>query len=262
MSIHETALVHPEAKIGKNVVIGPYCIIEKDVEIGDNSVLKSHVTIEGIVKIGTNTQIYQFATIGAAPQDLSYKGEPTSVEIGNNTTIREYTSIHRGTMKDAQVTRVGNNCYIMGYCHFAHDVQVADNVQLVNQVQCAGHVKIGEGARISGDTNITQFVSIGKGAFIGGDTIIDKDIPCHTTAYGNRVRLKGINIIGLKRSGFDKNLISEVVDFYRTMEGSTLSPRAFVNHKDLMSEFSKNEIINDIAKFIAESEIGIPPFWN
>jgi UDP-N-acetylglucosamine acyltransferase len=262
MNIHETAIVHPEAKLGKNVSIGPYCIVDKDVEIGDNSILRSHVTVEGIVKIGSNTEIFQFAVIGLPPQDLSYKGDPTSVEIGNNTVIREYTSVHRGTMKDAQVTRIGNNCYIMGYCHLAHDCQVSDNVMFVNQVQCAGHVKIGEGARISGDTNITQFVSIGRGAFIGGDTIIDKDIPCHTTAYGNRVKLKGINIIGLRRAGLDKNVISEVVDFYRTMESSTLSPRAFVNHPELMSEFSKNEIVREMAKFISDSEIGIPPFWN
>jgi UDP-N-acetylglucosamine acyltransferase len=260
--IHETALVHPEAKIGKNVKIGPYCIVEKDVEIGDYSTLRSHVIVEGIVKIGTNTEIFQFAVIGLPPQDKSYNGEPTSVEIGNNTIIREYTSIHRGTMKDAQVTRIGNNCFIMGYCHFAHDVQVADNVQLVNQVQCAGHVKIGSGVQISGNTGITQFVNIGKGVFIGGDTTIDRDVPHYMAAYGNRVKLKGINIIGLKRAGFSKSDIAETVDFYRTMESSTLSPRAFVMHPELMTEFSKNKLINEISEFISNSEVGIPPFWD
>jgi UDP-N-acetylglucosamine acyltransferase len=260
--IHETSIVSPGAQLGTNVVIGPYCIIGDKVKLGDGARLRSHITMEGNVTVGENVQIYQYTNIGNPPQDLSYKDEDTRVEIGDNCIIREFSSIHRGTPKDNGVTKVGNNVYLMAYVHLAHDCVLGNNVMFVNGVQCAGHVKIGDNARISGHTKMTQFVTIGKNAFIGGDSTIDKDIPDYCTAYGNRARLKGINIIGLKRAGFSKGSITEVVDFYRTMEASALSPRAFVSHPELMEEYIDNKIIEDISSFISVSEIGIAPFWD
>jgi UDP-N-acetylglucosamine acyltransferase len=260
LEIHHLASVHPEAKIGKNVKVGPFCLIGPNVKIDDGCVLNSHVVVEGHTTIGKNNKFSQFCSIGAPPQDTSYKGEPTETIIGDNNIFREYVSIHRGTLKQDRKTIVGSNGLFMAYVHVAHDCVVGNNVTFANAVALAGHVSIGDRVIIGGNTGISQFVSLGKGSYIGGGSAIDRDIPNFCTAYGNRVRLKGINIIGLKRSGFSKQEISEVVDFYRTMESSALGPRAFVDHSELMDEFKTNPIVQEIAAFIKKSEIGIAPF--
>ena len=262
VEIHPSAIIHPSAELGVGVKVGPYTIIGPNVKIGDRCELASHVTIEENTVMGKENRVFQYTNIGNAPQDISYKGEPTKVLIGEKNIFREFSSIHRASMKEEGVTTIGSNNFFMSYVHIAHDCIIGNEVLFVNSVQCAGHVKISDKVRISGSTNISQFVSVGKGAFIGGDSTLDRDIPDYCTAYGNRVRLKGINIIGLKRAGYSKQMITEVVDFYRTMEASALSPRAFVNHPELMEEFSDNEIIDNITGFIKKSEIGIAPFWD
>lgn len=258
--IHPMAFVHPEAKIGNNVQIGPFCVIGPNVEIGDDCIFHSNVVVDGHTKIGKGNKFFQFGSIGAPPQDNSYKGEPTETIIGDNNTFREYVSIHRGTLKQDKKTVIGSNSLFMSYCHIAHDCTLGNNLTFANSVQLAGHVVIGDRVIIGGNTGISQFVTLGKGAYIGGGSSIDRDIPDFCTAFGNRIRLKGINIIGLKRQGFSKEEVSEVVDFYRTMEASALAPRAFVSHADLMQEYSKNQVIQRIADFIKKSEIGIAPF--
>lgn len=258
--IHPMAFIHPEAKLASGVKVGPFCVIGPNVEIGEGTELVSNVVVEGHTKIGKNNRFFQFCSVGAPPQDNSYKGEPTQTIIGDGNTFREYVSIHRGTTKQDQKTVIGNNSLIMAYCHIAHDCLLGNNITFANTVMLAGHVNIGDRVIIGGNSAVSQFVSLGKGAYIGGASAIDRDIPNFCTAYGNRVRLKGINIIGLKRQGHDKAAISEVVDFYRTMESSALSPRAFVDHKELMTEFANNVIVKDIADFIRKSEIGVAPF--
>ncbi|MCE3013946.1 MAG: acyl-ACP--UDP-N-acetylglucosamine O-acyltransferase [Proteobacteria bacterium] len=258
--IHPLASVHPEAKIAEGVKIGPFCLVGPHVSIGSGTELISHVVVEGHTTIGKNNKFSQFCSIGAPPQDNSYKGEPTQTIIGDGNNFREYVSIHRGTLKQDGKTVIGNNSLFMASCHIAHDCTIGDNVSFVNAVMLAGHVNIGNRVIIGGSTAISQFVSLGRGAYIGGGSAIDRDIPNFCTAYGNRVRLKGINIIGLKRQGHDKAIISEVVDFYRTMESSALAPRAFISHPELMAEFSNNPIVKEISEFIKKSEIGIAPF--
>jgi len=260
VDIDKLASVHPEAQLGTGVKIGPFCVVGPNVKIGDGTVLNSHVVIEGHTTIGKNNRFLQFGSIGAPPQDASYKNEPCETIIGDGNTFREYVSIHRGTTKQDMKTTIGNNSLFMAYCHIAHDCTLGSNITFANSVQLAGHVNIGDRVIIGGNTGVSQFVSLGKGAYIGGGTAIDRDIPTFCTAYGNRVRLKGINIIGLKRQGHDKQVISEVVDFYRTMESSALSPRAFVSHAELMTEFANNPVVNEIASFIRKSEIGVAPF--
>lgn len=260
VEIHPSSLVSPEAKIGPRVKIGPFCIIGPHVEIGEDSLLQSHVVLDGHVKIGRKNTFYPFCSIGAPPQDLSYKGEPTRVEIGEDNVFREYVSIHRGSLKQNSVTIVGSKCLMMAYVHLGHDVVVGNNAIIVNAVNLAGHVSIGDRCIIGGGTNVGQFVTLGKGAYIGGASAVDRDIPPFCTAYGNRIRMKGINIIGMKRLGHPKNVITEVIDFYRSMESSGLSPRAFVEHKELMEEFINNEVVAQISEFIRRSEVGIAPF--
>jgi len=258
--VHPMAFIHPEAKIGANVKIGPFCVVGPNVEIGDDCVLHSNVVIEGHTRIGKRNNFFQFCSIGAPPQDNSYKNEPTETIIGDNNTFREYVSIHRGTLKQDKKTIVGSNSLFMAYCHIAHDCTIGNNLTFANSVNLAGHVTIGDRVIIGGNTGVSQFVTLGTGAYIGGGSGIDRDIPNFCTAYGNRIRLKGINIIGLKRQGHSKEIISEVVDFYRTMEASALAPRAFVSHPELMTDFINNPIIQEISTFIKKSEIGIAPF--
>lgn len=259
-SIHPSAIVSPEAVLGENVSVGPFSMIGPHVKIGNGCQIGAQVHIDGHTEIGENNVFHSFSSIGAPPQDTSYKGEPTRTVIGNNNTFREYVSIHRGTMKDQGVTRVGNNSLFMAYVHLGHDVQFGSNCVIANSTNFAGHVKIGDRVIIGGGSQISQFVSIGRGAYLGGATAIDRDIPIFCTAYGNRVKLKGVNIIGMRRQGVDKSAISEVVDFYRTMEASALSPRAFVDHEEHMAEFAGNPIIAEMVEFIRVSEVGIAPF--
>ena len=259
-NIHPSAIVAEGAEIGENVTIGAFSMVGENVKIGNNVSIASHVVIEGHTTVGNNNQFYSFCSIGANPQDLTYSDEPTEVRIGENNIFREYVSIHKGTIKDKKVTTIGNNCLLMAHVHIGHDAVVGDNVIMANSVNLAGHVVIGNKVTIGGGTNISQFVTLGRGSYIGGASAIDRDIPIFCTAYGNRVKLKGINIIGLRRQGFEKSQISELVDFYRTMESSVLSPRAFIDHEELMEEYKNNTLVKEMIEDISKSEIGIAPF--
>ncbi len=260
VTIHPMAIVSSDARLGENVEIGPFTIVGPNVEIGDNTRILSHNVFEGHVRVGKNNIFHQYCSIGAPPQDLTYKGEPTEVIIGDNNTFREYVSVHRGTMKEDKKTKIGSNSLFMAYVHFGHDVKIGDNLVIANSVNLAGHVHLGDRVIVGGASSISQFVSVGRGGYIGGASALDRDIPPFCTAYGNRIRLKGINIIGLRRMGNEKESISEVVDFYRTMESSAFSPRAFIDHEELMEEFSSNVLIQEICDFIRQSEIGVAPF--
>lgn len=258
--VHPSSIVAKDAKLGANVKIGPFCFISENVEIGDDTTLMSHVVIEGHTKIGKGNTIFPHVSIGMAPQDLSYKGEPTRVEIGDKNIIREGVTIHRATMKENQVTKVGNNNYLMCYVHIAHDVILDNNCIITNLVNFAGHVRIGDNCIIGGGTVVSQFCRLGRGSYIGGGSGIDKDIPPFCTAVGNRIKLKGINIIGMRRRGISKNEISEMVEFLRLMEASSLSPKAFLEKTPEVSQYIVNPYISELSNFIVESEIGIAPF--
>lgn len=261
-NIHETAIVDKSAKIADGTTIGAYSIIGPNVEIGLGCNIHSHVKIDGHTIIGENNEICSFSYIGAAPQDLSYKNEPTRTIIGNNNIFREYVSIHRGTKKDKEETVIGNDNLLMSYVHVGHDVQLGSNCIVANSTNFAGHVHVGDKVIIGGGCNISQFVTLGRGSYLGGASAVDRDIPLYCTAYGNRVRLKGINIIGLRRSGLTKQLVSEVVDFYRLMESNPLSPRAFVDNSELMEDFTENEIVREMADQIRDSKVGLAPFMS
>lgn len=260
VKIHPTSIVEKGAEFDSGVEIGPFCIIGPNVKVGKNTKLLNHVVVSGHTSFGENNTVYQFCSIGEAPQDLTYKGEDTRTEIGNDNTIREYVSIHRGTLKQDLVTKVGNKNLIMAYAHLGHDVVLGNNCVIVNSVNLAGHVIVEDRVIISGATNVSQFIKIGRGAYIGGASGVDHDIPPFCAAFGNRVKLKGINIIGLRRQGFEKTAISEAVDFYRTMEASPTNPRAFVESAENMKDYVNNPIVTLISDFIRNSTPGIAPF--
>jgi len=258
--IHPSAIIEDGAELAEGVRVGAFSIIGPNVKIGAETEIGSHVVINGHTSIGQRNKIFQFCSIGERPQDLTYDDQPTRVEIGDDNVIREYVSIHRGTLKQDKITKVGSSCLIMAHAHLGHDVVVGDHCVIVNSVNLAGHVTIEDRVIISGATNISQFIRLGRGSYIGGASGVDRDIPPFCTAYGNRIKLKGINIVGLRRQSFEKPLISEAVDFYRTMEASPLSPRSFVDSGELMNEYEKNEIVEEISDFIKASRVGIAPF--
>ncbi len=260
--IHDKAVIEDGAEIGDGVEIGAYSVIGPQVKIGKNTKILSHTVIEGKTTIGEDNIIYHHCALGTAPQDLTYADEPTILEIGNGNLIREFVSINRGSLKQDGLTKLGSRNMLMAYCHLGHDVILGDDIRIVNSCNLAGHVTVGNKVILSGGTSVGQFISIGQGAFIGGHSGIDKDIPSFCTALGNRVKLKGINIIGLKRMGLDKKDISETVDFYRQMEASNLSPRSFSENDEIMKEYTGNKIIKIISTFIKDSKVGIPPFWS
>ncbi len=259
-NIHPSSIIEKGAKIHETVKIGPFCIVGANVEIGANTVLHSHVVVDGHTTIGEGNKFFQGCSIGAPPQDNSYKGEPTRTVIGNNNTFREYVSIHRGTLKENHITQVGDNCLLMAYVHVGHDVVMGNNCTIANSTNFAGHVKIGDRVIIGGGSQVQQFVSLGRGSYIGGASALDRDIPSFCTAIGNRAHLKGINIIGMKRQGYTKQEISEVVDFLRTIESSNISPRSFIENQELMAEYKDNRVVIEMSEQIRKSEIGIAPF--
>jgi UDP-N-acetylglucosamine acyltransferase len=209
-SIHPTAIVARGAELGAGVSIGPWCSIGPNVTIQDGARLVSHVVVDGHSVVGPDVVLFPFCTVGLEPQDLKYKGEPTRCEIGARTQIREHCTIHRGTVTGRGITRVGSDCLIMAVAHVAHDCQLGDHVIVANNAVMGGHVSIGDHAVIGGAAAIHQFVRIGRAAMIGGVSGVEADVIPFGSVIGNRARLAGLNVIGLKRRGFDKQQIGHL----------------------------------------------------
>ncbi len=215
--IHPTAIVAPGAKLGVGVRIGPYCTVGGDVVIEDRAELVSHVVVDGHSRIGPDVILYPFCTVGLAPQDLKYAGQPTRCEIGARTQIREHCTIHRGTVTGKGITRVGADCMLMAVAHVAHDCTLGNHVIVANNVVMGGHVSIADHAVIGGAAAIHQFVRIGRAAMIGGVSGVEADVIPFGSVIGNRARLAGLNVIGLKRRGFDKAQIQLLHGAFRDL---------------------------------------------
>jgi UDP-N-acetylglucosamine acyltransferase len=215
--IHPTALVDPRAEVGRNVRIGPFCTVGPDVVLEDGVQLMSHVVVDGVTRIGADSVLFPFVTVGLAPQDLKYKGEPTRCEIGPRTQIREHCTIHRGTVTGRGLTSVGADCMLMAVVHVAHDCSIGNNVIIANNVVMGGHVSIAESAVIGGASALHQFVRIGRGAMVGGASGVEGDIIPFGSVLGNRARLLGLNVVGLKRRGFDRAQIHGLRAAFRSL---------------------------------------------
>ncbi|MBV9655756.1 MAG: acyl-ACP--UDP-N-acetylglucosamine O-acyltransferase [Acetobacteraceae bacterium] len=207
VDIHPTALVDAKAEIGRGVRVGPFCTVGPDVVIEDNAVLTSHVVVDGQTRIGPDVTLFPFCTVGLPPQDLKYKGEPTRCEIGARTHVREHCTIHRGTATGHGVTRIGADCLLMAVVHVAHDCALGDQVIIANNVVMGGHVTIGDHAVIGGSAALHQYVRIGRAAMVGGVSGVEGDVIPFGSVIGNRARLAGLNVVGLKRRGFSKQQI-------------------------------------------------------
>lgn len=217
VKINPTAIIDPKAKIGANTEIGAFSVIGPKVKIGDNNIIKSNVVISGNSKIGDANTIFPFAVIGEDPQDLKYSGEDSQIIIGNNNKIREHVTIHPGTKDDNMITQIGSNCLFMIGSHIAHDCMIGNNVIMANNATLAGHVHVGDNAVIGGLSAIHQFVKIGRFAMIGGMSGVENNVLPFTTVMGERAKLSGLNLVGLKRGKIDRDSINAVRKFYKDL---------------------------------------------
>jgi UDP-N-acetylglucosamine acyltransferase len=252
--IHPTALVSAEARLGDGVEVGPFAIIGDNCVVGDGSVIGARATLERNVHLAANVRVGIGSVLGGDPQDLKFRGEVTTVEIGEGTTIREYATINRGTAHSMK-TSVGRNCFIMSYVHLAHDCQVGDNVIISNGTQLAGHVVVEDHATISGLTAAHQFVRIGAHSFIGGCSRVAKDVPPYLKAVGNPVKLYGLNSVGLQRRGFKEETVRELKRAYRLVFRSELNVSQAMERA--RAELAPVAEVEHFLRFIEESQRGI-----
>jgi UDP-N-acetylglucosamine acyltransferase len=253
--VHPTAVVDKRAKLGANVTVGPYTIIDGDVEVGEGTTIGAHNVITGHTRIGRDNRIFHFCSIGEANQDKKYKGEPTRLAIGERNTIREYCSLNRGTVQDRGVTTIGNDNWIMAYCHVAHDCLVGDNTVFANHATLAGHVDIGDWTILGGFVGVHQFVKVGSHVMAGIAAVVTQDVPPFVTIAGNPTAPYGINSEGLKRRGFTPEAIAALKRAYRSLYKSGLSladARADIDR--LASEAPE---VRPLADFLAQSTRGI-----
>jgi UDP-N-acetylglucosamine acyltransferase len=253
--IQPLAYIHPQAKIADNVVIEPFVTIYKDVVVGEGTWIGSNVTIMDGARIGKNCRIFPGAVVSAPPQDMKYKGEASTVTIGDNTIIRECVTLNRGTALDKNTTTIGSNCLLMAYVHVAHDCVIGNNVIIANSVQLAGHIEVQDFAFIGGASAVHQFVSIGAHSIISGGSLVRKDVPPYTKAGREPLSYVGINSVGLRRRGFSSEQINEIQDIYRTIFLKKLNISRALDI--IETEREPTEIRDEILDFIRNSNRGV-----
>ncbi|MEP6904834.1 MAG: acyl-ACP--UDP-N-acetylglucosamine O-acyltransferase [Gemmatimonadales bacterium] len=252
--IHPTAIISPQAQLGAHVEVGPFAIIGEGCELGDGCIISARATLERDVKLAAGVKIGIGSVIGGPPQDLKYAGEPTTVEIGEGTVVREYSTINRGTSHSFKTT-VGSHCLLMSYVHLAHDCHIGDGVIMANGVQLAGHVTVDDKATISGLSAVHQFVRIGRYSFIGGCSRVSKDIPPFLKAVGNPVKLYGLNSVGLQRNGFPDEVVRELKRAYRLFFRSDLNlTQAMQRVETDLEQFPE---VAELVRFVDASERGV-----
>lgn len=255
-NVHPTSIIHPTARVPESSKIGPYCVIGPGVELGDRCHLVSHVAVDGPTRIGVENEIFPFAAIGMAPQDVNYKGEPTRLEIGDHNEIREYVTINRGTVKGGGVTRVGSHILIMAYTHIGHDCVIGDHSMLVNGATLGGHVTVEEWAVVGALCPVHQFVRIGAHSYIGGGTTITQDVlPFSMTSAARETHAYLLNKVGLERRGFSKERITKIHHAYKILLASKMNTSQALDK--LKSEPDRGEDVDMLIRFIQASERGI-----
>jgi len=253
--LHPTAIIDAKAELASDVEVGAYSVIGAGVTIGRGTQIHSHVVIQGRTSIGEANIIYPFATVGSAPQDLKYKGEASELRIGNRNTIREYVSLNPGTSGGGMVTRVGDQNLLMMYCHIAHDCIVGSRNVIANGATLGGHVTIEDFVIIGGLVGVHQFVRVGNGAILGAGSMVSMDVPPYCNATGDRARLRGLNIEGLRRRGFDKSVIDAIRKAYRIAFQSKLKTDAAL--AKIRRDLSGIAEVEKFATFIANSQRGV-----
>ena len=255
-NVHPTAIIDKRAKVPASCRVGPYCVIGADVELGENCRLLSHVAIDGPTTIGADNSFFPYCAIGMAPQDITYKGEPTRLEIGEHNEIREYVTINRGTVKGGGVTRVGSHLLIMAYTHIGHDCVIGDHAMLVNGATLAGHVTVEEWAVIGALCPVHQFVRIGAHSYIGGGTTITQDVlPFSMTSATRETHAYGMNKVGLQRRGFSSERIAKIHHAYKILLASKMNTSQAL--EKLKSESDRGTDVDQLIRFIEASARGV-----
>jgi len=256
MKIHPSAIIHPRARLAADVAVGPYSLIGEDVEIGDGTEVMSHAVIDGHTQLGKNNRVFPYASIGLAPQDLKYQGEPTRVEIGDGNSIREFVTIHRGTSEGEGVTRIGSNNLLMAYVHVAHDCQLGNNVIMANGASLAGHVTIQDYATVGAFSMIHQFCRIGAYSFLGSATLVNQDIlPYSKTSAPRPVEVYGANRLGLERRGLSKDDLKDLEGAFRLLTRSKLNTTQALEAIEARGFQSVH--VKTLVEFIKSSERGV-----
>jgi UDP-N-acetylglucosamine acyltransferase len=254
-TIHATALVDPGAELDLDVEVGPYSIIGPEVKIGKGTRIKPHVVVEGNTTIGEGNLIFQFATIGSIPQDLKYKGEDSQLIIGSHNVIREYASLNPGTTGGGMITRVGDRNLLMMYCHIAHDCTIGNHSVIANGATLGGHVIIEDYVIAGGLVGIHQFVKVGTGSIVGAGSMVSKDIPPYCNATGDRVRLRGLNLVGLRRRGFSRDQIDALKKAYHIIFKSGLRTKEAL--RKARQEIQQTQEVGHMVSFIESSKRGV-----
>ncbi len=255
--IHPSSIIDSTAELGVDVRIGPYVVVGAEVKIGDGSFLESHTVVKDFTEMGANNHVHPHAVIGGEPQHSAYKGEKTYTRIGDNNSIRECVTIHRGTAHGEGETRIGSDCMFMAYSHIAHDCTIGNNVIMANAVNLAGHVEVGRNVIISGLSAVQQFIRIGEFAFLGGASGYNLDIPPFMLAHGIRGALYGLNLIGLRRNGFDSATCKGLKKAYKIIFRSGLTKEASL--KQVEKELVGIAEVDRLVAFIRESKSGVTP---
>jgi UDP-N-acetylglucosamine acyltransferase len=254
--IHPTAVIDPTAHVHPTCSVGPYCVLGADVELGEECELISHVVIHGPAKIGGHNRFFPFCAIGGEPQDLTYKGEATRLEMGSHNVVREYVTINRGTTKGGGVTRIGSHTLLMAYAHVGHDCVIGDHVIMANAATLAGHVTIAEWATVGAFSAVHQFDVVGAHAYIGGGTIVTRDVlPFSKTVAAREAKAYGVNTIGLERRGFSKERIQRIQHAFRVLLNSKLNTTQALER--LKQEGDLGEDVALLLRFIEDSQRGV-----
>ena len=254
--IHPTAIIHPEAKIDPSVEIGPWCTVGPNVKIGKGCRLVSHVVVDGWTEMGEDNTVFPFAVLGAVPQDLKYKGEPTQLLIGNRNTIRESVTLNLGTVQGGGITQIKDDCLIMAYTHLGHDCIVGNHCIIANYGGFAGHVTLEDYVTVGGMSGISQFVRVGAHAYIGGQSGLEKDVPPFSVVLSTRPSvLKGTNIVGLKRRGFTSDRIQKINEALKLWTRSDVQKEQCL--QDIESQYGDSPEVRQLIGFIRASEIGV-----
>ena len=253
--IHETAIVSPKAEIGEGCNIGPFCTVGAEVKLGSGVRLDSHVVVDGPTSIGDETHVFPFASVGLAPQDLKYAGEPTVTEIGKRNHIREFVTIHRGTAGGGGLTKIGDDNLFMAQAHVAHDCQIGNNVIMANAATLAGHVEIADRANVGAYSGVHQFCRVGLEAFIGGYSVVVKDAPPYAIIQGNHAKCYGLNKVGLKRRGYSKETIEKLHRAYHLLLSAKLNTSQAVDR--IKEEITDCDEVDILVAFIESSKRGV-----
>jgi len=254
-TIHPTAVVSSNARIGEDCFIGPYCIIGDDVEIENRVRLESHCVLDGRTTVGAETHVFPFVSIGLASQDLKYKGEPSVTRIGKRNKIREFVTIHRGTAGGGMLTQVGDDCLIMAQAHIAHDCLIGDGVIMANAATLAGHVAIGDRSNIGAYSGVHQFCRVGREAYVGGYSVVVKDALPFALTVGNHARCYGLNITGMKRRGYSRSTIDALHHAFHLLLSAKLNTTQALER--INEEITDSPEVADLIRFIKDSTRGV-----